>query len=249
MNTLTLDIQKEKRTYDYNNDSDFISALAFVDEYKVDIFNQNNTEVSNIWDSNIDLDSEIIKSYLFNLKKWNNYSALNNLLGSRYFSNDTFKNAISNGERFLNYGVIKNINYEVILNAYFALRTTEQKLSSYIPYFKILSLYDTDKNLSEYFEIFNNLEIDDFLKKYQIKNSEIIEIGKQIKFFYKEQIEKIYLIYRKDYEEDFENIFINIKTTIDFEKSLEILNKFYIEYWFKKPQIIKNCINIFLSFD
>ena len=112
-----------------------------------------------------------------------------------------------------------------------------------------MSLYDTDKNLSEYFEIFNNLEIDDFLKKYQIKNSEIIEIGKQIKLFYSEHIEKIYLIYRKDYEEDFENLFIKIKTTIDFEKSLEILNKFYIEYWFKKPQIIKNCINIFLSFD
>ena len=249
MNTLTLDTQKEKRTYDYNNDSDFINDLVFVDEDKTDIFVQSNTEVSNIWDLNINGDNEIIKSSLFSLKKWINYSALNNLFGLRYFSNRTFKNVISNWERFLRYGAIKNINYEFILNSYFALRTTEQKLFSYIPYFKILSFYDTDKNLSEYFEIFNNSEIDDFLKKYQIKNSELIEVGKQIKLFYKEHIDKIYLIFRKDYEEDFENLFIKIKTTIDFEKSLEILNNFFNGYWFKKSEKIKNYINIFLSFD
>ena len=183
MNTLTLDIQKEKRTYDYNNDFDFISALAFIDEDKVDIFKQSNTEVSNVWDLNIDLDGKIIKSYLLYLKKWNNYSALNNLFGSICFSNGTFKNALSNEEKFLNFSVIKNIKYDNILNSYYALRTTEQKLSSYVPYFKILNLHDTTKNLGDYFEILNNLEIDNFLKKFDIKNSELIEISKQIKFF------------------------------------------------------------------
>ncbi|MHB8280791.1 MAG: hypothetical protein ACYDIA_24585 [Candidatus Humimicrobiaceae bacterium] len=249
MNTLTLDIQKEKRTFDYNNNADFINTLTSNDEDKTDIFNQSNTEVSNIWVLNNNIDSKLIKSYLFNSKKWINTSALNNLFDLRYFNNRTFKNVISSRERFLSYDAIKNINYEFILNSYFALHTTEQKLSSYISYFKILSLYNTDRNLNEHFEIFNNPDIDDFLKKYHINNNELIEIGKQIKYFYKEQIDKIYLIYRKDYEEDFENLFIKIKTTIDFEKSLEILNNFFIKYWFKKPQKIKNIINIFLSFD
>jgi len=101
----------------------------------------------------------------------------------------------------------------------------------------------------EYFEVINSLEINDFLKKFNIKRNEIIEIGKQIKHFFKERINKIYLIYRKDYEEDFENLFIKIKTTIDFGESLEILNNFFKGYWFKKPKKFKKYINIFLSFD
>ncbi len=116
--------------------------------------------------------------------------------------------------------------------------TQEKMNSSYV-----------NKDFQEYFEIINSSEINYFLKKFNIKRNEIIEIGKQIKHFYKEQIYKIYLIYRKDYEEDFENLFIKIKTTIDFGESLEILNNFFKEYWFKKPKKFKKYINIFLSFD
>lgn len=222
MNTLTIDRQKEKRTFEYNRDSDFINALTFSNKDEADRFEQSKTEVSDIWDLNINMYNETINSNLFNLEKWINYSA---------------------------YDKLKNINYDFFLNSYFALLTTEQKLSSYISYFNLLSSSYSNKDFYKYFEIINSSEINDFLKKYNIKSNEIIEIGKQIKHFYKEQIYKIYLIYRKDYEEDFENLFIKIKTTIDFGESLEILNNLFKEYWFKKSKKIKKYINIFLSFD
>ena len=222
MNTLTIDRQKEKRTFDYSIDLDFINALTFSNKDEADRFDQSKTEVSDIWDLNINMYNETINSNLFDLEKWINYSA---------------------------YDKLKNINYDFFLNSYFALLTTEQKLSSYISYFNLLSSSYSNRDFYKYFEIINSSEINDFLKKYNIKSNEIIEIGKQIKHFFKEQIYKIYLIYRKDYEEDFENLFIKIKTTINFSESLEILNNFFKEYWFKKPKKFKKYINIFLSFD
>jgi len=242
MDTLTIYRQKEKRTFDYNID------LTFFDKWGTDHFDQSKNEAWYIWSFNIDIYKKTFNSNLFYLEKFINYSDYDNYKLSNYEDID-FKKSIYIWERALSYIELRNINYKFFLNSLFAIISTEQKLSYYLDYFNILSSGYGDDYLSKYFEVVNILEINDFLKRFNIRRNEIVEIGRQIKHFFKERINKIHLIYRKDYEEDFENLFIKIKTDIDFGESLKILNNFFREYWFKKSKKIKKYINIFLGFD
>jgi len=108
----------------------------------------------------------------------------------------------------------------------------------------LLKDYSTIKGLNDIYTFKNYSEIKSFL----IANKRIIGVldnsHKEINKIFSDNIDYLSLEYHKDPEENYECIFILIKTNVSFSESLELLNKFYKEYWFNLSNDIKKIVGI-----
>ena len=89
------------------------------------------------------------------------------------------------------------------------------------------------------------------IEKFLLTHDYIIEYlfkaYNQIKRIFEENIVEIILEYYKDYEEDYEWLFINIKTNLSPESSLDLLEKFDEEWWLKVDFKIRSVMNIMVN--
>jgi len=99
--------------------------------------------------------------------------------------------------------------------------------------------------LEYYFD--NPKEIERFLLTHDYLIEYLFEAFDQIKKIFKENLIEIRLEYDRDSEEDFEGLFVNIKTNLSPEPSLDLLEKFDEEWWLKVDFKIRSVITIMVN--
>jgi len=102
-----------------------------------------------------------------------------------------------------------------------------------------------DINLLESLYIFKNPEeIKKFLLVYDYLIDYLFEAYHQIRGIFEENLIEICLEYDRDSEEDFEGLFVTIKTNLSPEPSLNLLEKLDEEWWLKVDFKIRSVITI-----
>jgi len=89
------------------------------------------------------------------------------------------------------------------------------------------------------------------IEKFLLTHDYIIEYlfkaYNQIKRIFEENIIEIILEYYRDPEEDYEGLFVSIKTNLSPESSLDLLEKFDEEWWLKVDFKIRSVMNIMVN--
>jgi hypothetical protein len=85
--------------------------------------------------------------------------------------------------------------------------------------------------LSSLYEFNNDSEIRKFLQRHDQLSEHLVEAHLQIKKNFRENAVQVCLEYVNDPEEDFEGLFVIVKTDLSPERSLDLLDRFDDE-WF-----------------
>ena len=191
--------------------------------------------------------AEIIFEDSFNIKFENNLKLEKLELNAYYLSEwfeiitKSLQNTSSIGSKiydwhlktseFLN----KHIQIELYKNLIF------QNIENYFSFFEINLEIESLKNIY----IFKNKTL---IENYLNKNNNIIYFLKKyyikIREFFTDNIKNISLEYDSDFEEDFEALFIIIKTNLSYKKSLDILDNFYKNYWINIAADIRQVVSV-----
>lgn len=98
-------------------------------------------------------------------------------------------------------------------------------------------------NLEKFYILENTEEIVEFIGTHTFLVSMLFEAPKRIKNIFSESIE-MYLELHKDPEEDFEGLFIIIKTNLTPKVSLDLLDKFDEKWWLSVDSNIRNLLEV-----
>jgi hypothetical protein len=98
-----------------------------------------------------------------------------------------------------------------------------------------------------YYYFDNPKEIKRFLLAHDYLVEYLFEAYVQIKRIFKENLIEIRLKYDRYSEEDYEGLFVNIKTNLSPEPSLNLLEKFDKEWWLKVDFEIRSVITVMVN--
>lgn len=102
-----------------------------------------------------------------------------------------------------------------------------------------------DIELLEHSFTFNKpIEIKRFILAHNYLIEPLFEAYEQIKRVFQGQIIDLCLDYEKDPEEDFEGLFILVKTSLSPEASIDLLDIFDEEYWLAVDDKISNILEV-----
>jgi hypothetical protein len=99
-----------------------------------------------------------------------------------------------------------------------------------------------------YYYFDNPKEIKRFLLAHDYLVEYLFEAYVQIKRIFKENLIEIRLKYDRYSEEDFEGLFVNIKTNLSPEPSLNLLEKFDKEWWLKVDFEVRSVITVMVKY-
>lgn len=122
------------------------------------------------------------------------------------------------------WGIQKILSF-VPMNIIYPVRESEEELSVFLRPTKDIELLESIYTFS------TPNDVKRFLLSHDFLINTLFEAHKQIKRVFKENIVEVYLEYSRDPEEDFEGLFVTVKTNLSPEKSLDLLDRFD-EEWF-----------------
>jgi hypothetical protein len=184
-----------------------------------------------------EIDNWFLQLYKFN----NNYFYLTFFLEN---IKDTFQNTNPiwiNLENWSN-SLKRSFNY---LNRYIQMEVYKnlifEKIEASMP---SLEAYNKIQELIGKYSLNNSKFIESFLIQNDFLINHLKEFYIKINEFFGPRIDDILLEYESDFEEDFEAIFIVIKTNINYEKSIKILDEFYRKYWINIDSNIRQIVGV-----
>ena len=98
--------------------------------------------------------------------------------------------------------------------------------------------------LNSLYTLKNPTDIKRFLMSYDYLIDQLLEVRAQIENVISENLVEIRLEYHKDPEEDYEGLFLVVRTNTTPEKSLDLLEKFDDEYWFDLEAPVRNLLTV-----
>lgn len=98
-------------------------------------------------------------------------------------------------------------------------------------------------NLEKFYILENTEEIVEFIGTHTFLVNILFEVPRRIKNIFGESIE-MHLELHKDPEEDFEGLFIIVKTNLPPKASLDLLDKFDEKWWLNVDNNIRNLLEV-----
>lgn len=89
-----------------------------------------------------------------------------------------------------------------------------------------------------------NVEVEQFLSKHSEILFPLLEASEEINRIFSRNADELCLSFERDPEEDFETLFVVIKTSLPSEKALELLEKFDEEWWLNIDNEIKRILQV-----
>lgn len=106
------------------------------------------------------------------------------------------------------------------------------------------SVFLTRNSQLKRYYTFKNIEVENFLSKHTELSIPLLEASEQIEMIFSENAAEIYLKVEADPEENFETLFIIIKTNTSPDKSLELLNRFDQEWWLDVDNKVRKILQV-----
>jgi hypothetical protein len=96
-----------------------------------------------------------------------------------------------------------------------------------------------------FYEFVNPKEIRDFLSEYSFVSDFLIEIYKNIKKIFADNLVNVKLeCLTEPDEKNFTELFVKIKTNLSFEESLDLLDEFDKFYWLGTENRIRDIVEV-----
>ena len=231
--TSTTTIQKEDNLikvntiFNLNEEISSFRNIIFAGRYKKLNFGKVDTQPYQYW--KLDDPNQLTKNYFnilnyyFSLLKEKNWNKLDDFIIDSLTPQWTF----SQTKRQYNYSC-----YNLILKTIFE-NIIKQPHS--------IVLFD---ELKEKYLIKNTNDVLNFLEQRPSLFKILNEVYNSIKYTFKERLIELILDYHKDPEEYNELLFISISTDLRIDKSVQLMDEFYHNYWFKLSGNIREIIGI-----